>query len=148
MILSRLISVLERCWSVVGGRWLVAAGCVALGLGLLGGCARTAPGDLPDVAVELTLAPSPPSTGVATLTAVLRDADGRPLRGATVSFEGTMSHAGMAPVQAHARESAPGRYEAPLELTMAGEWIVIVRASLPDGRSLERPLGIGNVHGG
>ena len=115
------------------------------GLVLLAGCARTAPGDLPDVAITLEVAPTPIATGAATLAATLRGADGAPLRGATVSFEGTMSHAGMAPVRADARESAPGRYEAPLNFTMAGEWIIIVRATLPDNRTLERAITLGNV---
>jgi hypothetical protein len=124
---------------------LTIGGWSLAGLVLLAGCARAAPGDLPDIAVGLMVAPSPPATGAATLTATLRDAGGAPLRGAAVSFECTMSHAGMAPVQASARETAPGRYEAPLEFTMAGEWIVIVRATLPDSRALEREIKIGNV---
>ncbi|HEU4327113.1 MAG TPA: FixH family protein [Roseiflexaceae bacterium] len=93
----------------------------------------------------VSIAPSPPTTGPATVAATLRGPDGAPLGGATVRFEGTMSHAGMAPVEAQARETAPGQYEAPLEFTMAGEWIIIVRASLPDGRTLERPVTIGDV---
>jgi hypothetical protein len=62
-----------------------------------------------------------------------------------VRLEGGMSHAGMEPVFATAREVEPGRYEAPLELTMAGDWLVLVDATLRDGRALRRQLKVPGV---
>ncbi len=55
-------------------------------------------------------------------------------------FEGNMSHPGMAPVFADAREIAPGRYQSVIELSMAGDWYVLVHVSLADGRKLDQQL--------
>ena len=120
---------------------------VALLLGLLlvaGGCARGGH-DLPDVGVELVIEPQPPQLGPATLTVTLTDASGQPFSGATVELEGNMSHAGMVPVFATAAEVVPGQYRANLEFTMGGDWFILVRADLPDGRSLERQIDIPGV---
>lgn len=110
----------------------------------LAGCARGGR-DLPDVGVELLIEPQPPQLGPATLTVTLTDAGGQPLDGATIELEGNMSHAGMAPVFADATEVAPGQYRANLEFTMGGDWFILVRADLPDGRSLERQIDVPGV---
>jgi hypothetical protein len=101
--------------------------------------------DVPDVAVEVGIDPDPPRLGPATVTLALRDAEGQPISGATVRIEGNMSHAGMVPVFADAAEVAPGRYRAELEFTMGGDWFLLVRADLPDGRSLERTIDVPGV---
>ena len=67
---------------------------------------------------------------------------GQLVSGARVRIEGNMSHPGMQPVFDVAREVAPGRYEAKLELTMAGDWIVLVDATLPDGRTVHRRMDL------
>lgn len=120
---------------------------VTLGLGLLlllVACGRGSK-DLPDVTVEVTLAPDPPQLGPVTVTLEFYDAGGQPIPGATVQIEGNMSHAGMVPVFADASEVAPGRYRAVLEFTMGGDWFILVRADLPDGRSLERQVDVPGV---
>ncbi len=101
--------------------------------------------DLSDVAVELAIAPEPPQIGPATLTVTLRDASGQPIRGAVVELEGNMNHAGMVPVFAPAFEVEPGLYQAGLEFTMGGDWFILVRADLPDGRSMERKVDVPGV---
>ncbi len=101
--------------------------------------------DLTDVAVELAIEPDPPQIGPATLTVTLHDASGQPISGAVVELEGNMSHAGMVPVLAQASEGAPGRYLAVLEFTMGGDWFILVRADLPDGRSMERKVDVPGV---
>lgn len=111
---------------------------------ILAGCARGGR-DLPDVGVELLIEPQPPQLGTATLTVALTDAGGQPLAGAAVELEGNMSHAGMVPVFATATEVAPGQYRADLEFTMGGDWFILVRADLPDGRSLERQIDVPGV---
>jgi hypothetical protein len=108
---------------------------------LVASCGRGS-SDLPDVAVALTLEPDPPRIGPVLVTVALGDADGLPIAGARVELEGNMSHAGMVPVLAGAREVAPGRYQADLEFTMGGDWFILVRADLPDGRSLERKVDV------
>ena len=49
-----------------------------------------------------------------------------------------MSHAGMSPVFADTFEVAPGEYRANMNLSMAGDWIILVHLTLPDGAKLER----------
>jgi hypothetical protein len=51
----------------------------------------------------------------------------------------------MKPVFATAREVAPGRYEAPVELIMAGDWVISVDARLSDGRRFEQQFELPNV---
>lgn len=131
------------------GRWLaktlvVLTLLMVTGLSCLAAC-RRADKDLPDVSVDLEVTPDPPQVGEAMVTVVLGDADGVPISGAEMSLEGTMTHAGMKPVFADARETAPGQYEAALEFTMGGDWVVIVRATLPDGHTLEREIDVPGV---
>lgn len=91
-----------------------------------------------DVEVTWQVAPDPPHVGSTTVTVALADSLGEPIREARVSLEGTMTHPGMQPVLAEAQEVAPGRYEATLDLTMSGDWILLLDATLPDGRSVQR----------
>jgi len=127
----------------------------AFGLGLLlallllglSGCARGA-GGLAGVGVELAVEPQPPQLGPAVVLVTLTGADGLPVAGAQVELEGNMTHAGMVPVLAPAVEIEPGRYRGELEFTMTGDWFILVRASLADGRSLEEQVevpGVGDV---
>jgi hypothetical protein len=122
-------------------RWL------ALGLLLLFALAACGRGgmDLPDVAADLIIEPQPPQLGPAVITVTLHDAKGEPIGGAAVELEGNMNHAGMVPVFADAMEVAPGRYQADLEFTMGGDWFILVRADLPDGRSMERKIDVPGV---
>ncbi|NOK62627.1 MAG: hypothetical protein GFH27_549333n115 [Chloroflexi bacterium AL-W] len=113
---------------------------------LLAACSRNTGGqDLADVNVDLMINPDPPAMGVSVVTIILEDLSNVPIEGATVELEGNMNHAGMAPVFSEASETAPGRYEADLDFTMGGDWFMIVRAQLSDGRTLERQIDIGSV---
>jgi hypothetical protein len=108
------------------------------------GCARR-PAPLASVVVEHEVAPRPPRVGAATITLSVADEAGRPVSGARVGLEGDMSHAGMSPVFGEARESEPGRYRAALEFTMAGDWVVLVHLTLPDGSQVERQFDVKGV---
>lgn len=110
----------------------------------LPGC-RQAGRDLSDIGVNLTLNPNPPQVGQAMVNVILSDAGGQPISGATVELEGNMTHAGMSPVISSTKETGSGRYEAPLEFNMAGDWFILVRATLPDGRKLERQVNVPGV---
>jgi hypothetical protein len=80
-----------------------------------------------------------------TITIKLTDASGKAVAGARVALEGNMSHAGMAPVLADAKETGPGRYQSRMKLMMAGDWYVIVHVTLPDGRALDQQFEIKEV---
>ena len=113
-----------------------------------GGCAPAAApaASTSNVALDWRIFPDPPVAGPARVSLVLVDsATGRPVRGAAVQLEGNMSHPGMKPVFAAAREVSPGTYEAPLELTMGGDWLLLVDAKLPEGGSLRRQLDLPGV---
>ena len=130
----------------------LAAGLLLAGLaGLAGlGCqppgAPVSPAGAEGVALSWSLAPQPPTAGPARLSLTLTEtATARPVTGATVRLEANMSHPGMRPVFGTAGEVAPGRYVAPFELTMAGDWFVLIDASLRDGRTLRRQLELPGV---
>lgn len=97
------------------------------------------------ITVTPEIAPQPPRVGQAMIMLRVADASGRALTGARVKLEGNMSHAGMTPVFADAAEVEPGRYRANIELSMAGDWIVLVHLTLPDGAKAEREFEIKGV---
>jgi len=126
---------------------LASAGTrVALALAVLLAAASCSPpadvGGAPDVSAVLRIEPSPPVTGPARLELVLSDAAGRPVPAESVSLQANMSHPGMVPVEAEARATGPGAWSAELSFSMAGDWFVIVDATLQDGRSLERRIDV------
>ena len=67
------------------------------------------------------------------------------MTGALLKLEGNMSHAGMVPVFGEAKETEPGRYRSTLELSMAGDWYILVTVTLPDNRTFERQLELKGV---
>jgi YtkA-like len=108
-------------------------------------CKLTEP--TPDFLVQHEVSPSPPGVGrPATVSLKVIDfLASKPVSGARVTLEGNMTHAGMTPVFAEAKEAEPGRYNATLEFTMAGDWVVLVHAALPDGRKIERQFDVKGV---
>jgi len=122
-----------------------ATGAVALlAAGVSSGCTKP-PVAAPRVNVEWTLSPSAPVAGPARLTVTLRDAQGDAIKGATVRLEGHMSHPGMAPVVADARERTPGVYDLPFAFTMQGDWVLLVSVALPGGDRVERRIEVPRV---
>ena len=73
------------------------------------------------------------------------DASGKPATGVRIKLEANMSHAGMTPVFAEARETEPGRYSSTMELSMAGDWFILVYMTLPDGGKVKRQFEIKGV---
>lgn len=128
-----------------GARALVG---FALCAGLLAaGCARR-PDSEASVVVGHEVMPRPACVGTATITLSVADDTGRPVTGAVVKLEGDMSHAGMTPVFGEAKELDAGRYRAALEFTMAGDWVVLIHLTLPDGRKVERQFDVKGVQQG
>ena len=68
----------------------------------------------------------------------LRDAAGQPVDNAQLAVEANMSHAGMTPVIANGTSGKDGVYRVPLTWTMAGDWYVDVKFTLPDGQKITR----------
>ena len=56
-----------------------------------------------------------------------------------------MTHAGMSAVGIKTTESEPGRYVGLLELSMAGDWIIIARVIVPNRPEVERQFEIKGV---
>jgi hypothetical protein len=110
--------------------------------GLAIGCSRTAA----DVTIAWTIEPTPPVAGTASVVRmVLRRSDGSPVNGAKLRLEAHMSHPGMAPVTADAVEHGNGAYEARLQLSMAGDWALVVTGELADGRRITREAPLPTV---
>ena len=98
-----------------------------------------------DISVREEIAPIPVREGIASITIHLAKAQGEPVSSAHVSVEGDMAHPGMAPVFSDAAESSPGTYQAPINLNMPGDWVVLLHIRLADGRRIERQIDVKGV---
>jgi hypothetical protein len=56
-----------------------------------------------------------------------------------------MAHAGMPPMRVRAVERAPGVYDAALDLTMAGDWVLLVDVTLAGGRRVAHRIDLARV---
>lgn len=83
--------------------------------------------------------------GKSELAIDLKTSSGQPIEGAKVRVEGNMNHAGMKPSFADLQESSPGRYSGTLDLTMGGDWFLIVTAQTADGRTIEKIIDVPGV---
>jgi hypothetical protein len=78
----------------------------------------------------------PPSGIGKTSLAFSLEHEGKPVTGATVSVENTMTHAGMIPVTRPAQEIGNGKYQVQqLEFQMAGDYVLTMTAK-KEGRIL------------
>jgi hypothetical protein len=123
-------------------RWFVGLACAATLFTTA--CSRPAESP-PLVAIEQEISPAPARVGPATITLKLADATGKPIAGANIALEADMSHAGMSPRFAEAKEAEPGRYQAHLEFPMAGDWVILLHVTLSDGKKLERQFDVRGV---
>ena len=112
---------------------------------LVAGCRGSGASTSPVISIEPEVLPQPVRVGPATIILNVADASRKPLTGARINLEGIMSHPGMAPSFGKASETAPGRYQAPLEFTMAGDWIIVVHLTLGDGRQVEKQFEVKGV---
>jgi hypothetical protein len=99
----------------------------------------------PTAAIEHEIAPNPPRIGPAVLNFRLADAASKAIIGAHVEVEADMSHPGMAPVFADAKEVEPGRYRSHLTFAMAGDWVILLHITVPGGQKVERQIEIRGV---
>lgn len=98
-----------------------------------------------DLTFSYEVSPLPARVGDVTITINLKSGSNEPVAGARIKLEGNMSHAGMAPVFAEAKEIGPGQYRTNMNLSMAGDWHVLVHVTLPDGRELDQQFEIKEV---
>jgi hypothetical protein len=89
--------------------------------------------------------PQPPRLGPATVSIELTDPLQEPVAHAAIMVEADMSHPGMSPVFADAKETAPGTYRAPITFNMGGDWVVLLHIKLADGRRIERQMDVRGV---
>lgn len=98
-----------------------------------------------NLSISYEVSPLPARVGDVTITIKMKDGSQQPVAGARIKLEGNMSHAGMAPVLAEAKEIGPGQYRANMNLPMAGDWQVLVHLTLPDDRELDQQFEIKEV---
>ncbi len=120
--------------------FLLLASVVVL-LGVVGCDRRQSP---PGIIVTHEIKPAPLRVGPAEITLSLADAGSKPISRAHIALEADMAHPGMAPVFGAARETAPGRYQGRVSLTMGGDWVLLLHITLSDGRTVERQI---ELHG-
>ena len=108
------------------------------------GCSR-APASSSGIAIEHAISPQPVRVGPITVTLQLADAAAKPIVGARITVEADMTHPGMSPVFGEAKEVAPGQYQSQVRLGMAGDWVILLHATLPDGKKLERQFDVRDV---
>ncbi len=97
------------------------------------------------VKVEFQIKPQPVRVGPVEISLTLTDIATHPLTGAQITVEADMSHAGMSPVFAPSKEVGAGQYQSQLSLGMAGDWVVLLHGTLPNGEKLERQFNVGDV---
>lgn len=116
--------------------------CVAILL--ITGCSKPVETP-PSVAIQYEISPEPPRVGLETVTFRLTDADAGPVTRAHIAIEADMSHAGMSPQFAEAKEAEPGSYQAHLPFEMAGDWVILLHVTLSSGKKLEHQIDVKGV---
>jgi hypothetical protein len=126
-------------------RWLVGLVC-AVTL-LIASCSRSVESS-DFVTIQHEVSPEPARVGPAMVTLRFADGAANPITGARIAIEAEMSHPGMRPLFAEAKETEPGRYQAHLDFQMAGDWIILLHVTLPGGKKLERQIDVRGVRPG
>jgi hypothetical protein len=95
--------------------------------------------------VEFQIKPKLVRVGPVVVFFTLTDAGNHPVTAAQIAVEADMSHASMSPVFAQANEVQAGHYESHLSLAMAGDWVILLHGTLPNGEKLERQFDVRDV---
>lgn len=117
---------------------------IALLIGACSGQATTSDTN----SLQITLLPAPEGIEGTAITVLLADSTGAPVTDATVSLEGNMSHAGMAPISAAGVQDAAdgqtdGSYQIPFQFDMLGDWIITVAVERADGSTVQKDIDVG-----
>lgn len=102
---------------------LALAGCGAYG-SKANESAQTA-----GLALSVAFAPNPPRQGTERITVTVKDADGKPVRGAIVEIAGSMPSMSMNEPEVTASDNADGTYSASMKLAYATTWNFAITAS-------------------
>lgn len=105
------------------------------------GCSRT-PSDDPRLTMSLEQTPS--TMGVQTIVLVINDG-ATPLDNAKVQIEATMTHAGMPSQIVQMQPLGAGKYQANIDFSMLGEWVLIVNVTEANGAVMQRTLPAFNI---
>jgi hypothetical protein len=117
------------------------AGSVAFALV---GCRR--PGISADnILIHEEIHPQPVRVGEVTVAIRVADAEANPVTDASIMVEADMTHPGMSPVFAAAKEKAPGTYESKMNFAMGGDWVVLLHIQLGNGTRIERQMDVRGV---
>lgn len=109
---------------------------------LVQGCRQKASSDL---VLAHEVSPQPPRVGNVMITLKPTDGSGKPVTGARIFLEGQMSHAGMNAVGVRTAELEPGTYHGVVELSMAGDWVIIAHVIAPGRAQVDRQFEIKGV---
>lgn len=111
--------------------WLFVSALILL---MMLGCRQSQQTGTAVLTIELIAPLNPSLANDREMSLRVTDEAGQPVNDAALDIKGDMTHAGMVPVLANAQNGVGGVYTAPFVWTMTGDWIVTVRATLPDGR--------------
>jgi hypothetical protein len=134
---GQMVRPLSRLWQKRFGFLCIATLCFA-------GCSKQVH-SRPEILIEHELLPEPARVGATMVSLKLTDATAEPVRGAHIALEADMTHAGMSPAFADAKEIEPGHYRSPLTFQMAGDWVILLHITLSDGTKLERQFDVPGV---
>jgi hypothetical protein len=95
-----------------------------------------------DLTLTLSTQPEKAKAGDNTLRLKITDKNGKPVTDAQVSFQYTMTMAGMAVSKADAKLSKDGFYEAKTNLAMAGSWEVTVMVRRPGQKEIQEKFNV------
>lgn len=125
---------------VKGSRLVLVVVAIVVGIG----CHKP-PNTSSGVTVDFRIKPKPVRVGPVVVCLTLTDAGNHPVSGGQIAVEADMSHAGMSPVFAQANEVQAGHYESHLSLANAGDWVILLHGTLPNGEKLERQFDVRDV---
>jgi hypothetical protein len=126
-------SLASLLFALMGLMALLSAGC------------RRSPSSIDGLSIREEVIPQPVHTGEVTVTVQLADASQNPVKEASIMVEADMAHPGMSPVFAAAKETVPGTYQSKMNLSMGGDWVVLLHIRLNNGTKIERQMDVRGV---
>ena len=92
--------------------------------------------------ISLSTDPSPLRPGRATFMIDVKDENGKPVDGATVSFDINMTSMNMGTQRGTATSQGNGRYSAMGNMSMRGPWKVATSVKMPDGSTQSKDFTV------